>query len=58
MDVVSELLLSLIFQLGFMHRELLQTGQAKIDKMIDGFAGFFARSMTNVPLDKRNPIKA
>jgi len=57
MDVMTELLLSLIFQLGFVHRELLQMGQAEIDKLINGYAVFFARGMAIIPLDKRETPK-
>jgi AcrR family transcriptional regulator len=57
MDVMTELLLSLIFQLGFVHRELLQMGQAEIDKLINGFAVFFARGTAIIPLDKRETPK-
>lgn len=34
----AELLLSLIFQLGFMHREIYQTGAAELERIIDGFS--------------------
>jgi len=57
LDVMTELLLSLIFQLGFVHRELLQMGQAEIDKLINGFAVFFARSMAMIPPDKHEKLQ-
>ena len=57
MDAMTELLLSLIFQLGFVHRELLQMGQAEIDKLINGYAVFFARGTAIIPLDKRDTPK-
>jgi TetR/AcrR family transcriptional regulator, regulator of cefoperazone and chloramphenicol sensitivity len=49
LDVVTELLLSLIFQLAFVHREVHQTQAAEIERMADGFAALFARSVANVP---------
>jgi hypothetical protein len=39
------------------HRELLQMGQAEIDKLINGYAVFFARGMAIIPLDKRETPK-
>jgi AcrR family transcriptional regulator len=52
LDVVTELLLSLIFQLGFVHRELHQTEATDIERMIDGFADLFARGVMPVPADR------
>jgi AcrR family transcriptional regulator len=44
-DVVTEMLLSLIFQLAFVHREVHQTAATEIQRMIDGFAVLFARGV-------------
>jgi hypothetical protein len=39
------MLLSLIFQLAFVHREVHQTAATEIQRMIDGFAVLFARGV-------------
>jgi AcrR family transcriptional regulator len=49
LDMMTDLLLSLIFQLAFVHRELHQTEAAKIQRMIDGFAILFARGVASIP---------
>jgi AcrR family transcriptional regulator len=49
-DLVTELLLNLIFQLAFVHRELHQTKATDIQRMVDGFADLFARSVAVVPV--------
>lgn len=42
-----ELLLSLNFQLGFVHPELLRTTRAKILRLVDQFAVLFARAVSS-----------
>jgi AcrR family transcriptional regulator len=57
LDVVTEMLMSFIFQLGFVYRELHDTDEAGIERMIDGFAVFFARGVASVPSNKRETQK-
>jgi AcrR family transcriptional regulator len=45
LDVVTELLMGLVFQLGFVHRELHQTKPADIARMREGMAMLFARAV-------------
>lgn len=45
LDVVTELLMGMVFQLGFVHRELRQTCAADIARMADGLAVLFARGV-------------
>jgi TetR/AcrR family transcriptional regulator, regulator of cefoperazone and chloramphenicol sensitivity len=52
-DLVTEMLLNLIFQLAFVHRELHQTEAAEIQRMVDGFAVLFARAVALAPAARK-----
>ena len=56
-DVVTELLLGLVFQLAFVHRELHQTQPADIQRMAEGFAKLFARGVARVPVVRQGNKK-
>lgn len=45
-ELAAEMLMSLIFQLAFVHRELHQTNGPDLERMIDAFATIFARGVT------------
>ncbi|NYH16182.1 TetR/AcrR family transcriptional regulator [Paraburkholderia bryophila] len=53
LDVVTELLMSFVFQLGFVHRELHQSKAADIQRMAEGFATLFARGVAPTPAARR-----
>lgn len=61
LDVVTEMMMGFIFQLGFVYRELHETDEAGIERMIAGFAEFFARGVgshpAGAPSPRREPSK-
>lgn len=57
LDMATELLLSLIFQLAIVHRELHQTDTAEIERMADGFATLFARSVATARVVRKGVKK-
>ncbi len=49
LEVLAELVLSQIFQVAFVQRELHQSPPAQIQRLVDGFAVFFARAVAVTP---------
>jgi AcrR family transcriptional regulator len=49
----TELLMTLAFELGFMHRELHRTHPADIRRLADDFAAFFGRAVTAPGIKRR-----
>jgi AcrR family transcriptional regulator len=52
---VTEMLLSLSFELAFIHREVLQTSQDKRRRLLDHFAEMFGRAVA-IPPSPRDPL--
>jgi AcrR family transcriptional regulator len=42
----AELLMSMSFEVAFMHREIYQTGEAELEQLIDAFANFYGNAIT------------
>jgi len=57
LDMLTELLLSQIFQLAFVHRELHQTKATDIQRMAEGFATLFVRGVAPIPIARQRAKK-
>lgn len=42
----AELLISMVFQVEFMYREMFQTGAAEVQRLVDGFAILYGNALT------------